>query len=188
MRADSQVENPFSTLSSYLTVQYYSTKTNNYYLSQKGSHIQHIQHIQRQVGSGKCTLLRPLETYSRFHFATKHVVRESLAGWGQGWPASCSLGWSRGGTPFSLPCLYKIMRGQLRVGEMHTSTATRDSRSVSFCHKTCSKRKSSRVGAGVAGFVLVGVVEGGHAFFAPMPIQNNERSTSGRGNAHFYGH
>ena len=160
MRADSQVENPFSTLSSYLTVQYYSTKTNNYYLSQKGSHIQHIQHIQRQVGSGKCTLLRPLETHARFHFATKHVVRESLAGWGQGWPASCSLGWSRGGTPFSLPCLYKIMRGQLRVGEMHTSTATRDSRSVSFCHKTCSKRRPSRAGAGVAGSLLVRVVGG----------------------------
>ena len=170
MRADSQVENPFSTLSSYLTVQYYSTKTNNYYLSQKGSHIQHIQHIQRQVGSGKCTLLRPLETYSRFHFATKHVVRESLAGWGQGWPASCSLGWSRGGTPFSLPCLYKIMRGQLRVGEMHTSTATRDSHSVSFCHKTCSKRRPSRAGAGVAGSLLVrvvGVVGGGGTLYSP---------------------
>ena len=176
MRADSQVENPFSTLSSYLTVQYYSTKTNNYYLSQKGSHIQHIQHIQRQVGSGKCTLLRPLETYSRFHFATKHVVRESLAGWGQGWPASCSLGWwgwSRGGHPFSLLCLHKIMRGQLRVGEMHTSTATRDSHSVSFCHKTCSKRKSSRAGAGVAGSLLVrvvGVVGGGAPFIRPRAV------------------
>ena len=100
MRADSQVENPFSTLSSYLTVQYYSTKTNNYYLSQKGSHIQHIQHIQRQVGSGKCTLLRPLETHSRFHFATKHVVREGPAGRGQGWAGSCSLGWWRVGGPW----------------------------------------------------------------------------------------
>ena len=155
MRADSQVENPFSTLSSYLTVQYYSTKTNNYYLSQKGSHIQHIQHIQRQVGSGKCTLLRPLETYSRFHFATKHVVRESLAGWGQGWPASCSLGWSRGGTPFSPPRLYKNKTGQLRARGKHISTAARDSLSVSFCHTTCREKRSSRAGAGVAGFVLV---------------------------------
>ena len=75
------------------------------------------------------------------------------------------------GPPFSLLCLHKIMRGQLRVGEMHTSTATRDSRSVSFCHKTCSKRRPSRAGAGVAGSLLVGVVGvvgGGHPLFAPV--------------------
>ena len=54
---------------------------------------------------------------------------------------------------------------------MHTSTATRDLLSVSFCHKTCSKRRPSRAGAGVAGSLLVrvvGVVGGGHPLFAPV--------------------
>ena len=35
--------------------------------------------------------------------------------------------------------------------------------SVSFCPITHRERRSSRAGAGVGGFVLVGVVEGGGA-------------------------
>ena len=93
-----------------------------------------------------------------------------------------------GGHAFFAPCLYKKMTGQLWARGKHISTASIGLLLVSFCHITYRGRRSSRVGARVAGFVLVGVVEGGHAFFAPMPIQNNERSTSGRGNAHFYGH
>ena len=65
------------------------------------------------------------------------------------------VGVAGGGAPFSPPRLYKNKTGQLRARGKHISTAARDSLSVSFCHTTCREKRSSRAGAGVAGFVLV---------------------------------
>ena len=79
-----------------------------------------------------------------------------------------------GGHAFFAPCLYKKMTGQLWARGKHISTASIGLLLVSFCHITYRGRRSSRVGARVAGFVLVevvGVAGGGHAFFAPAPVQ-----------------
>ena len=79
-----------------------------------------------------------------------------------------------GGYAFFAPCLYKKMTGQLWASGKHISTASIGLLLVSFCHITYRGRRSSRVGARVAGFVLVkvvGVAGGGGAFFAPAPVQ-----------------
>ena len=95
-----------------------------------------------------------------------------------------------GGHAFFAPCLYKKMTGQLWDRGKHISTASIGLLLVSFCHITYRGRRSSRVGARVAGFVLVGVAGvagGGRAFFAPVPIQKIDRSTLGQGETHFCG-
>ena len=79
-----------------------------------------------------------------------------------------------GGHAFFAPCLYKKMTGQLWARGKHISTASIGLLLVSFRHITYRGRRSSRVGARVAGFVLVkvvGVAGGGGAFFAPAPVQ-----------------
>ena len=93
--------------------------------------------------------------------------------------------------PFFAPApAQQEMIGQLWVRGKCTSTATRDSLSLSFCHITSRERRSSGARAGVSGFVLVrvaGVAGGGRAFFAPVPIQKIDRSTLGQGETHFCG-